>query len=329
MNLKNIKYLLVCFALILLSGCQTNPPTFNGNEIKGYGKLFIKTTNVDSAQIFIDNSFTNKYTPDTLTLSEGSHIIELKKNGYSTFSYNVSITANKLDSLTCSLEVQQNRIVLIEDFSNVSCIPCAVTNKIMEGLAGEFAGKLTIVKYSANFPSPNDPFYLANKAICDAMMSYYRIISTPTVIVDGTLKPTASDSNKIKEAIQQELVKISQFDISLKDSIAGNDYFTFVTVTNTDQSGITFDNLVLKAALLEKEVEFTTPPGQSGELKFYNVCRAMLPSGSGLDIPEIKGKSKTYAFHFSLNSNWNKNLLKCVAFIQDKNSKTVYQAAGN
>lgn len=327
MNLNILKYLLVYVVLVVISGCQTNPPVVNNSEIKGYGKLFVRTTNVDGAQIFVDKIFTNKYTPDTVTISEGSHLIELKKNGYAAYSYNISITANKFDSLSCSLELQQNRVVLIEEFSNVSCIPCSVTNKIMENLAGEYSGNLTIIKYSSNFPSPNDPFYLANKANCDAMMSYYRIISTPTVIVDGTSKPTASDSNKIKEAIQQELAKISQFDISIKDSLAGNDYFVFVNVTNTDQTGISFDNLVLKTALLEKEVEFTTPPGQSGELKFYNVCRAMMPSGSGLDIPEIKGQNKVYTFHFSLNSSWNRNMLKCVAFIQDKNSKVVYQAA--
>jgi thiol-disulfide isomerase/thioredoxin len=327
MNLNKLKYLLVCIILAVISGCQTNPPVVNDSEIKEYGKLFIRTTNVDSAQIFVDNVFTNKYTPDTVTISEGSHIIQLKKNGYSTYSYNISITANKTDSLSCTLELQQNRVVLIEEISNVSCIPCTATNKIMESLAGEYADKLTIIKYSSNFPSPNDPFYLANKANCDAMMSYYRIISTPTVIVNGTSKPTASDSIKIKEAIQQELVKISQFDISIKDSISGNDYFVFVNITNTDQAGITFDNLVLKTALLEKEVEFTTPPGQSGELKFYNVCRAMMPSFSGQDIPEIKGKSKVYTFQFTLNSSWNRNMLKCVVFIQDKNSKAVYQAA--
>ncbi|MDP4116987.1 MAG: Omp28-related outer membrane protein, partial [Bacteroidota bacterium] len=297
------------------------------SEIKGNGKLFIKTTNVDSALIFVDNSFTNKYTPDTITISEGLHIIELKKNGYSTYSHQVSITANKTDSLSCSLERQQNRVVLIEEFSNVSCATCPETNKILESFAGEYAGNLTIIKYSAYYPSRNDPFYMANQANCDAMLSYYNILSTPTVIVDGKTNPTPRDSIKIKEAIQQELVKISQFDISIKDSLAGNDYFVFVNVTNTDQSGISFDNLVLKTVLLEKEVEFTTPPGQNGELKFYNVCRAMMPSSSGQNIPEIKGKSKVYTLQFSLNSSWNRNMLKCVAFIQDKNTKVVYQAS--
>jgi len=327
MNRKNTTYLFITIILLILSGCQTNPPTSLNSEIKGNGKLFIKTTNVDSALIFVDNSFTNKYTPDTVTISEGSHIIELKKNGYSTYSHQVSIVANKADSLICSLDFQQNRVVLIEEFSNVSCVPCVATNKIMENLAKEYSSNLTIIKYSSNFPSANDPFYLANKSNCDAMMSYYKIISTPTVIVNGTVKPPASDSIKIKEAIQQELTKISQFDISLKDSISANDYFVIVNITNTDQAGINFDNLVLKTVLTEKEIEFTSPPGQSGELKFYNVCRSMLPNSNGMGIPDIKGTSKAYTFRFPLNSNWNKNMLKAIVFIQDKSSKTVYQAA--
>ena len=82
-----------------------------------------------------------------------------------------------------------NKVVLLEDFANVSCIPCVESNKVIEAIANSYGpSKLAVVKFPTNFPSPVDPFYLANKAACDYRINYYTIFAAPTTIVDGTTR---------------------------------------------------------------------------------------------------------------------------------------------
>ena len=52
---------------ILLIGCETNPPT-NPEIIIEYGKVVL-TSNIDSADIFLDNINTGKVNPDTIIAS--------------------------------------------------------------------------------------------------------------------------------------------------------------------------------------------------------------------------------------------------------------------
>ncbi|HEY6626359.1 MAG TPA: hypothetical protein VIZ21_05345, partial [Ignavibacteriaceae bacterium] len=58
-----------------------------------------------------------------------------------------------------------SKVVIIEDFANVSCNPCVISNKILESLTEITYGrsKLVAVKFPTNFPAPNDLFYLAAK----------------------------------------------------------------------------------------------------------------------------------------------------------------------
>ena len=81
-----------------------------------------------------------------------------------------------------------NKVVLLEDFANVSCVPCVQSDQIIERYAQDLYGpsKLSVVKFATNFPSPADPFYLANKPTCDTRMSLYNVLFAPTIVVDGT-----------------------------------------------------------------------------------------------------------------------------------------------
>ncbi|MDP2363663.1 MAG: hypothetical protein Q8M94_07830, partial [Ignavibacteria bacterium] len=102
--------------------------------------------------------------------------------------------------------ISSNRIVLLEDFANVSCTPCVTSNKIIQSLLSSYGSyKVVSVKFPTNFPSPVDPFYLAGKQFCDFRMSYYNILFAPTIILDGITRPTPTDSNAIKLAINNRL----------------------------------------------------------------------------------------------------------------------------
>jgi hypothetical protein len=320
------KIVLVILTLFFLYGCETQPPT--GVEVPKYGKVFV-TSNVDSAKIIVDSNESGYYTPDTLELKVGNYRITLTKDGYFSGSSDIEIIENNTLNLIINLSADNSRkVVLVEDFSNVSCNPCVESNKILKSLKESYTvDKLAIIKYPTNFPSPNDPMYLANTDDSNERMSYYSVLFTPTIIVDGVDKPIASDSNSIKEDINKNLLESSHFTISAVLGSSGSNKIIHGSITLNNATDIDFTNLVLHSVIIEREINYSTPPGSNGETVFENVCRKMLPNNKGYSITNIESELQiNFDWETELNSSWNEEMLSIVLFVQNSQTKKVYQA---
>ena len=314
--------------LILLSSCKTNPPNASSLPKLEFGKIFV-TANVEGAKIYLNDINTGKVTPDTIETTIGTYELRLEKENYLSPVQTVVVLKDSLVELSFVMEAIVQRVVLLEDFANVSCIPCVQSNKITESLTNYTYGhsKLVAVKYPTNWPSPVDPFYLANSAACDLRIGYYSIQVAPTIIIDGTQRPISADSISIKEAVDQQLQQSSLFSLEVSDSIAGSNYFITVTVKVLDGSGLDFSNIVLHTVVTETDIEFATPPGSNGEAIFYDVMRVMLPTNAGESLNGISQTEEVvYQRQTSINPIWNVNKLNSVAFIQNVATKIVYQA---
>jgi len=251
------------------------------------------------------------------------------KDGYSSFSEDIEIEKNSTMNIMITLVEQvAQKVVIVEDFSNVSCGPCVVSNKILKSLSSSYGNsKLVVVKYAANFPSPIDPMYLANPDDAKSRMSFYNIMFTPTVIVDGINKPIASDSNSIKEQIDENLLVTPKFELIADKSIVGEVIKVSGTLKLFDSTELDFSNLVLHSVVIESMIEYSTPPGSNGETEFEDVMRKMLPSNQGYSLAEIENNNEiSFSFETDINSGWNKDKLEIVLFIQDQSSKKIYQA---
>jgi len=222
-----------------------------------------------------------------------------------------------------------NKVVLLEDFANVSCVPCVQSNQIIEHLLNDVYGrdKLVAVKFPIYWPSPNDPFYLANKEVCDLRIQYYTIAAAPTIMVDGTTRfLTLNDTAAVKSAINTKLTATPRFDITVTGNLEG-DYTFNVTIAPNDTIGININDLVVHCIITETDIEFSSPPGSNGETKFYNVLRLSLPSKEGESLRSLIDNGEiSYEFEDALLSSWNLDKINLVVFIQNKNTKEVYQA---
>lgn len=221
--------------------------------------------------------------------------------------------------------------VLLEDFANVSCAPCVISNRIIESLVKETYGteKLIFVKFPTNFPSAVDPFYLAAKNECDFRMSFYNIFFAPTVIIDGLTRPVPTDSNSIKQAIEGRLITPAPFNLNISKQIQGGGLVIDLSITAKDTISFNYSDLVLHFALVESEIEFATPPGSNGETIFHNVLRLQLPGTQGYDLNEIKFSGTTglsVNYEETIDELWDVTKLHPVVFIQNKQTKEVYQA---
>lgn len=220
-----------------------------------------------------------------------------------------------------------SKIVIIEDFANVSCNPCVISNKIIEALTEITYGrsKLVAVKFPTNFPAPNDLFYLAAKEICDSRISYYNVFFAPTTIIDGILKPISTDSNSVKAAVDSRLSITPRFNINVGAILEG-DYSVNVDIKFIDTSSINMSDLVIHTVLTETDIEFEQAPGSNGETKFYDVTRLMLPSKDGTPIRQLIDQGElTFTFEDALLSSWNLEKLNFVVYVQNKTTKEIFQ----
>jgi len=245
--------------------------------------------------------------PNKITLKTGEVLIN------SSFTENQNLSAIK--------------IVQIEDFANVSCTPCLISNKILESLSrfSDISNQIRVIKFPTNFPSPVDPMYLTAKEFCDYRMNFYRILFAPTIIVDGTLRPVPTDSNQIRNAVQQRLQTESDFWISDSSEVMNNGLLINLNIKTKNINRPDLENLILRIVIVEKEIEFTTPPGSNGETKFYDVVRTILPSNDGFKLSEIKGQ-KSFSLENFIDSTWNLQNLRAITFIQDINTKEIIQS---
>ncbi len=314
--------------IFLLAGCNTNPPLTPENPVPGIGSILVMA-NLAGARILLDGVETGKLTPDTLTATVGSHLVGVTKEGFLSDFRTVRVGSDSLTEVTFTLNQAEERVVLIEDFSNVSCNPCVTSNLILEALANGTYGrsKVAVVKYATNFPSPSDPFYIANRPDCDSRMAYYQILAVPTMIVDGVDRPTSTDSSKIKARIDAALRQPAQFRISVRDSIFGGIYNVTVSVQTLDTTGLDYSRLVLHTVITEAEISFVSPPGSNGETRFTDVMRTMLPSNGGESLrPANVGVTEQYTRAIPVSQTWNGDELHTVAFIQHTQTRVVYQS---
>lgn len=309
-------------------GCGTNPPVTPVTPTMEYGSLYV-SANIDSGLIVLDNSSTEKYAPDTITASVGTHVVRLDRMGFTSSSQTVRVGKDSLTSTFITLVAAGvQKVVLIEDFSNVSCVPCVVSNAILEALTNRTYGraKLVAIKYPTNFPAPNDPFYLANRTDANARMTYYNILFAPTTILDGTARPTSSDSVAMKDSINVRLLLPPRFNITIADSSVGGIYYASVRVQTLDTSGTGFNDLVLHTVVTETDISFTTPPGSNGETEFFDVMRAMLPTRNGEALASgNRTGTVMYSRQVVIGSGWNVAKLHTVAFVQNTRTKVIFQ----
>ena len=220
-----------------------------------------------------------------------------------------------------------SKVVLIEDFANVSCNPCVTSNIIIEKLTNETYGRnrLVAVKFPTNFPAPNDLFYLAAKEICDSRISYYNVFFAPTTVIDGVLKPISTDSTSLKAAIDTRLSVTPKFDVKVSTTLEG-DYIINVDVNFVDTTGINMNELIIHTIITETDIEFEQAPGSNGETKFFDVTRLMLPSNEGGSVRQLIDQGELFfQFEDALLSSWNLEKINTVVFIQEKTSKEIFQ----
>ena len=235
------------------------------------------------------------------------------------------ILASLLMLVSLQLKAQNERILLFECFTNASCPPCAQQNPALDALIDANANRVAAIKYHMNWPGDNDPMYLHNPADNNARKSVYGINTVPHTVVDGT-RFSNMPSYLSQSTVNQWLTVTSPFEMRLSYDV--DEAANLITVHVMGRASEAVAGTVkLYVGVIEREIHYNSAPGTNGERDFYSVMKKLLPSASGLSIGEVEaGSYFAYSFTWELANVYNNDQLDAIAWLQNPNTKEVYQA---
>ena len=220
---------------------------------------------------------------------------------------------------------------LVERYTNSQCGPCAnlnaawYTQTTFDLLAAKSINHLV---YNVNWPSATDPMYLFNSIDNSTRWRYYGVSSVPWIVVNGAAISTSAASNLVN-AVTSGNSQFSPFKIILTPVKFVNKVINVRVKILRDPGDVTsFTQTKLKVALTENTV---VAPGAL-EPAYYNIARKMLPDGKGIsfDIP-APGDSVELDLLYIPTQNFiqavNYDSIRVVAFIQNDQTKFIYQSA--
>ena len=227
----------------------------------------------------------------------------------------------------------QNRLVLVEHFTQASCGPCASQNPALKTLLDANATKVVALKYQTSWPGV-DPMNAANPTEAAARVQYYNVTGVPNSVMDGsgpgspgTIVTTSTINNRYNTAAPLNITASHQW-------TAGYDSIQIgVFVANAGSATVSSGaagSLKLHVAVIEEEVNYPSAPGSNGETTFYQVMRKMVPDASGTTMVDswISGQTQMFVFKVAAPSYLaNLNKVAVVAFIQDNSNKSVLNAS--
>ena len=233
--------------------------------------------------------------------------------------------ASLLMLFSLKTNAQNERMLILESFTNTGCGPCAAYNPGMDAIIANNPDKVVAIKYHVDWPSSTDPMYLHNPVDNGARTSFYGVNSVPHVVVDGNR--FSGNSGNITQGIIDQL-SVIESPLQLRLSCELNEAQTAISVhvmghVSTDIIG----SSKLYIGVIEKEIHFNSAPGSNGEKDFYQVMKKLLPSSSGVLLGSLAADDYfAYSFTWELANVYDTNQLDAIAWVQNQNTKEVYQA---
>ncbi len=225
----------------------------------------------------------------------------------------------------------QNKIVLIEQFTNSSCPPCAQHSPVVYDFANNHDSNTTVIAYHTSFPYNNDSMNLENPVDVSQRVSYYGIPSVPYSIVDGNVYSDASASftPNMSTIISNRSSNIPKYSIENiwlnlnENELSGS--FKFISQDTNNAN----ENLTAHIVVIEKDVlksAYAASPGNNAETHYEYVMRKMFPNANGtLLINKNLNNIDTLSLQWNLNHIKDIQELRVIAFVQNNSDKEIYQ----
>jgi len=158
-------------------------------------------------------------------------------------------------------------------------------------------------------------------------LNLYGVWGLPTAVFDGLAQYSGGDEsqsiyNTYLPYYQQRIDIKTMFSIGLSGSHSGTEYSVRTNVTKTGR----IDN-DLPVALFLAVTESGIPQSWQGQDHLDFVERAFLPDTLGVALSFTTGSTQSFNQNVTIDSTWVVDNCELVAFVQNTETKEVYQAA--
>ena len=226
-----------------------------------------------------------------------------------------------LSVLSGKIMSQAKHYVIFEHFTQASCGPCAQQNPYMEATLDSNVGRVHHISYHTSWPGV-DPMNAYNPGEVANRVSYYGVSYVPDVFGCGNLYH-GSPTGVTQTLVDNLASDAAPIRVIVKETSNGTIRTVKVKVFTVDSIPAT--NYKIRVAVLEKMVNYTTPPGSNGEKHFPDVFRKMLPNTTGDPYtPAAIGDSVTFTYTYTLDlTHWDTTQIYTCAFIQKESTKQI------
>ena len=226
--------------------------------------------------------------------------------------------------LSFSLSAQR-RLVLIEEFTNVGCGPCASWSPVLDSAIYYRLGDCIAIKYHSNYPDRTDPFYLYQQEAHQQKVDFYHVTGVPTTFVDGVEILDRSFAY-MNAAIDYQMSQPASYTLNVEKQLEGN-HLT-VQTRLTPLSDVENPSLRLFVAAIEEHIVSPTPY-PNGETELNYTMRRMLTPATG----HVPGETLSAGTVYDWQGEWDVDAINdmqqlgVVAFLQDVETHQVLATA--
>ena len=225
---------------------------------------------------------------------------------------------------TFSVSAQHLRRVLVEEFTNASCGPCAAANPGFNATIDANLQYITPIKWQTNWPGV-DPMNAQTQTDVAPRVSYYGVTGVPNGRQGGSVEVFPL-SNLTSASIAAEYNNLTPVTITAAHHFNATFDSVFINVAVTSDVALT-GTLRLRTVVVEDNIFFNAPPGSNGETGFFQIMRKTLPNTDGTNTGNFTaGETKSYSFKWKLANFYDLNQLSVAAFLQNDATKEVFQS---
>ncbi|MBT7787889.1 MAG: T9SS type A sorting domain-containing protein [Calditrichaeota bacterium] len=183
------------------------------------------------------------------------------------------------------------RRVLLEDFTNAGCPPCAQFAPQLQAALEDLGDSVVPLGYHVWWPG-EDPWYDENPATARWMVEYYGVRGVPAIFIDGQVF-AGRNRDAVVNAVEARERTRSPFEITLEGEISDGE----LHVTAEVMSVADMDDMFLRVALTEGHENFR---GANGLADHYDAMVRMLPNANGQEFNIAEGETVDFELELDM-----------------------------
>jgi len=280
-------------------------------------------------------SSTNPWTPSTA----GTYTVKVWADNINGGTADENNANDTFTTTVVVLDSLQPKIVLIEEFNQASCDPCAAATPNLDSVYANNASRSMMVRYHVNFPGRDCMDSVTLDAFVQDQLTFYNVTGVPDAQVDGSyVYPGAAGPGTMSTAVLGAAASLgSPFKIVVTPS------FNATTQTYSFSAAVTSytalpAGLTLRAALTVDQLTYAANQSTESipQFDFPEVAENMFPNAGGQPLAAFTaGSTQTLTGSWVKDHPWASNASvwkydstltgRIVAWVQNDATGYVYQ----